>query len=86
LTNSNEQQLSFLSPKQPPVSLDAQRLNLIALSQVKGLGVEFLKVLIDKYLNLGLVWEISPSELQNTAAEARLNLPQSAFNSIIMIK
>ena len=65
-----------------PISGETQRLNLLALSRVRGIGEVSLKTFLKAYKDLRRVWEISPAELRSLSAKAGLKLTDEVFKDI----
>ncbi len=74
-------QLSFFPEEQPP-DPDEQRLTLLALSQIKGLGEASLKGILSRFPNLNAVWEAPPAELQEAPVGAGLRNWRSVVNEV----
>jgi predicted Rossmann fold nucleotide-binding protein DprA/Smf involved in DNA uptake len=70
----SEDQIDLFSPLKSPISPDTQRLNLLALARVRGIGEASLKTFLKVFKDLQLVWEASSEELRHISAEAGLRL------------
>jgi DNA processing protein len=66
----------------PPLSGDTQRLNLLALARVRGIGEVSLKTFLKTYTDLQRVWEVPLEELRQLSAEAGLKLTEDVFKAI----
>ena len=82
MEDSNTDQLTFFHTQQQP-SADAQRLNLLALSQVRGLGEASLKALLKHFSDLSSVWGAKPLELQEVLVDAGLKDSQNVVDQIV---
>jgi hypothetical protein len=60
----SEDQIELFTGLKPPMNEETQRINLLALARVRGIGEASLKVFLDAYTDLQRVWEISPAELR----------------------
>jgi DNA processing protein len=65
----NDYQLSFF-PEEQSASPDEQRVNLMALSQIKGMGEVSVKALFDDFPDLDAVWDANPLKLRNILVSA----------------
>lgn len=63
-SSPGDEQLSFFSEERPS-SPDEQRINLMALSLIKGMGEVSVKALLDAFTDLNAVWNAHPLELRN---------------------
>src|ERR1700752_1706837 len=66
----------------PTLSAETQRLNLLALARVRGIGEVSLKTFLKAYTDLRRVWEISLAELRLFSSEAGLKLTDDVFKDI----
>ncbi len=82
LARDQSEQLGFFAPSQP-ASPDAQRLNLLALSRVKGLGEASLKALVRAFHDLDAVWEATPDELSQVLSGSRFRAHKDVVDQII---
>ena len=63
----SEDQIDLFSPFKSPISPDTQRLNLLALARVRGIGEASLKAFLRAFTDLQRVWDTSPEELHRIA-------------------
>jgi len=78
----SEDQIELFPGLKPPMNEETQRLNLLALARVRGIGEASLKVFLDAYTDLQRVWEISPAELRLVSSENGLKLTDAVFKDI----
>jgi DNA protecting protein DprA len=76
----DDNQLSLLSG--PPPDPEEQRVNLLALSRMHGLGEASLKALISKYRNLALVWDEPRERLWKVLFDAGLHAAQGVVQQV----
>lgn len=65
-----DDQLSFFPRDEGPPDPDEQRLNLLALSEIKGMGEASVKALLTRFSDLGAVWDAPPSQIREVLAGA----------------
>jgi DNA protecting protein DprA len=64
------------------LSGDTQRLNLLALSRVRGIGEASLKAFLKAYKDLRQVWDATPPELRQISSKAGLKLSENVIKDI----
>jgi DNA processing protein len=79
----SENQIDLFPPIKSPPSADTQRLNLLALARVRGIGETSLKVFLKAFTDLQRVWDTSPEELHRIATESGLRLPEGVFKDVL---
>jgi DNA protecting protein DprA len=77
----DDSQLSLTNPVASP-DPEEQRLHLVALSRIRGLGEASLKALLGDYRSLAHVWDADPEELFSTLLEAGLQAPRNVVEQI----
>ena len=70
-----------VKPKQP--SSDKQRVNILALSLVRGIGESSIKTLIRKYHNLDTVWDAPSDELLTVLSSGGLRVIDPVVEQIL---
>jgi DNA processing protein len=78
----SEDQFDLFPGLKPSLSGETQRLNLLALARVRGIGEVSLKAFLKAFTDLQRVWESSPEELHRIAAEAGLKITEEVFKGI----
>jgi DNA processing protein len=79
----SENQIDLFPRLQSSTSPDSQRLNLLALARVRGIGEASLKAFLKKFTDLQGVWDTSPEELHRISTEAGLRLPEVVFKDVL---
>jgi DNA processing protein len=83
VANAWEQQLSFMEMQRPRPMTDDQRLHLLALAQVRGLGEVSLKKLLRAYPDLSAVWDAAPDELCRLLTSTGIRNPNNVVDQIV---
>jgi DNA processing protein len=78
-----DQQMQLFDTRGFLPSADTHRLNLLALSRVRGIGEVSLKAFIKKYKNLDAIWDASLDELRHVASESGLKLQENVLSEIV---
>ena len=78
----NEDQFDLFPCLKSSVSGDAQRLNLMALARVRGIGEVSIKAFLKAFTDLERIWEESPQELHRISVESGLKLTEDMFKDI----
>jgi DNA processing protein len=79
----SENQIDLFPRLQSSTSPDSQRLNLLALARVRGIGEASLKAFLKKFTDLQGVWDTSPEELHRISTEAGLRLPEVVYKDVL---
>jgi len=79
----SENQIDLFPHPKSSLSPETQRLNLLALARVRGIGEASLKVFLKKFPDLQGVWDTSPEELHRISTEAGLRLPEVVFKDVL---
>lgn len=78
----SEDQFNLFSCPKNPLSGDTQRLNLLALSRVRGIGEASLKAFLKAYKDLRRVWDAPLPELHRISSKAGLKLSENVMRDI----
>jgi DNA protecting protein DprA len=79
----SENQIDLFPHSKSSLSPETQRLNLLALARVRGIGEASLKAFLKKFPDLQGVWDTSPEELHRISTEAGLRLPEGVFKDVL---
>ena len=79
----SENQIDLFPHPKSSLSPDTQRLNLLALARVRGIGEASLKTFLKAFTDLQRVWDASPEELHRISTEAGLRLPEGVFKDVL---
>src|SRR5688572_16289100 len=75
-------QIDLFPCQKNTLSGDTQRLNLLALSRVRGIGEASLKAFLKAYTDLRRVWDASPPDLHRISSKAGLKLSENVMKDI----
>jgi predicted Rossmann fold nucleotide-binding protein DprA/Smf involved in DNA uptake len=78
----NQDQFDLFPDLKPALSAETQRLNLLALARVRGIGEVSLKTFLKTYTNLQRVWDAPLEELRQLSAEAGLKLTDEVLKDL----
>ena len=81
-SDQNEPQLPLFQQAYPTPSADEQRIDILSLSHVKGLGEASIKALLLTFGNLSTVWDADPDLLLETLVRAKIKSGRNVVSQI----